>query len=916
MKLNPLGALALGACVVLSVLAPPPAQARTVEVAFLPPQLEPQDICIGSGQDKPDDLTVEGDEEELTNRLRILYLGRDIRRLQAEDADRWFDFIETLIARLAEYDETFAGTEELLARVALHIDAGRFDALRASGLIDELRHRDDQLADNERLVLAQYYMTGIGVERNTDLARDLILAAAFGGNANALLQVVRMALEWQAVEGWDAPLDLTVAMAFGGLLGQMNPGVCARAERIAREYLNGDIVTRSPQIAYAWYRFAADMGSAEGAWQVVEFHLSADAIDKDNAVMLHYLRLAAQRGIAISEGQVTALKSTGAVDDAELQAILGFNHSQDTGRHRPAVSPLFNLAVNIDGIEADEDDSPYMKYLRELLTLPDAPGWVHTALAKEVLVRRGRWAGEAEAMALLESAVRLQDGEGTRMLGKMLVRYRDDRARLGRAIDLLTEAVTRHAMPEAMDDLDALYRCQVNDAPRLHEAEGWARSYRASLHQTVGVSATDLIALDPFKEPLTVAQIQTQALDGRTQSLANYLQQIQVKPFVRDSAHRRWADRLDNSDQALEAFAELEFELATNPFERALAVELFRRVYLNNGVTTALDLAIALVEDNAKHPGIADEIIDLLTRAGNRGEGASIRLKARLLAPRVSAQSIYEELAQIIEDRGDFLALMFALPFVSDEKAEDYFDRAVSLMNCGTKDIDELGEAHAIRDTPALAYHWRRISLVIEGGNVLSKLRLSDRQSEAFDEGAAPTDLEVQQRALADGDLSAHRRLFRLTADPDLRTYDAEAAGDHLLALTKTGEPRDRAWVLAAYRKAVRPVREAAGRRFDVAALFEQASGAGDTGAKVELAMLLRETARQPGDLERSARLLEEAAEAGSGVAMTEFGYVVGFGIGVGRDIDRALGWLDRAVTLGHGRAGELARLLRLGVTE
>lgn len=911
--LKSLTSAALCTAIMLVAGGPAAAQTRTIELAFLPPELEPQDVCNAADDAPADDLTVQGAEDDiLTDRLRILYLGRDIRRLQAEDADRWFDFIDTLITRLAQVDPAFAGNDELLARIALHIDAGRLDDLRADALVDRLRDRADQLTNNQRLEVAQYYMTGAVVARDEDFARELILNAAFGGNANALLQLAQLDLAGTPVAGWDAPLDLTVTMAFGGLLGQMTPGVCSRAERIAQEYLNGTTVSRDPRIAYAWHKFAADMGSASGAWQVVEYHLNAGTADKDNAVMLHYLTLAAQRGIAISEDQIDALKATGAIDEQELQKIIGFNASQDRGRHRPSLSPLLNLAVNIDGLLADPDDSPFMLYLRELLDLPDVPGFVHTALAKEVLVRRGRWAGEGEAIELLETAAALRDGEGTRLLGKMLVRYRDDPRQINRAIALLTEAVSRHGLSEPLDDLDALHRCQAVDAPQMQAAESWARSYRAALHAQPGPSATDLIALDVFKEPLTVAQIQTQALEGRTQSLADFVQRVQIDPFARPASHRRWADQLDGSDQALEAFAKLEFELATNPHERDLAVELFRRIYLNNGVTTALDLAVTLVEDNGKHPEIAAEALDLLTRAANRGEGSAMRLKARLLEPAISARSVFEEFEQIIEERGDFLALMFALPFVSPQKAEDYVDRAVSLMNCTTKDVTELAEAHALRNAPDIAFHWQRISLAIAGGHPMSKMRLSDLQMADFDIGAAPTEKDVHDRALADGDATAHRRLYRLTADPDLATFDPARAADHLAALATSGQAGDQAWVLTQYRRAPAAVRDYATGRFDITDLYQQASRDGDTESKVEFALLLRDTARSPADLASSARLLEEAAEAGSGTAMTELGYVLAYGIGVPRAPDLAIGWLERATQLGQDRAEALVALLRL----
>ncbi|WP_102109631.1 hypothetical protein [Oceaniglobus roseus] len=907
----------LAATLALGCLAAVPLQARTLDMAFLPPTLEPQDVCsaAAAAEDREEDTGVDLGQEQLTDTVRILYLGRDIRRLQAEDADRWFDFISALITRRAEIDEEYQGGDEMLDRIALHVDAGRLDELRQKGLIAQLRAMDDALTNNQRMVLAQYYMSGTGVQADPDYARTLIVNAAYGGNANALLALARLELQGTPITEWEAPLELTVTMAFGGLLGQLNHGVCARAERIAREYQSGEVVSPNPAIAYQWRRFAADMGGAEAAWKVVEYQMGADAAEKDNEVLRRYLKLAVQRGIAVSDRQVAQLKASGGLDDAELNRILGFNLSEDKGRTRPSLVPMLELAVNVDGDTTDES-SVYLDYLRELTTFDNAPGFVFTVLAKEILVRKGRWRGEDEAMPLLEEAAHRGDPEGMQILAGRLIRYRNDPAQLNRAADLLAETVSRHGMASSMQMLDGLFRCQAPDAPRLREAATWARNFRATEYDNVTVSATDLVALDPFKEPEVLGQIQSQALNNRVAALAQFAQRQQVDPAALPSSRELWAARLDNSDQALEAFVELEFELATNPQERALAVELFRRVYLNNGVTTALDLAIALTEDNARDPAVADEIVTLLKRAGARGEGAAIRLQARLQSRTRDPRAIYEDYAQVIEDRGDFLALMFAMPYVTNQKAADYVDRAVSLMTCGTKDVDELGEAAALRSAPDQSYHWRRVALAVEGGNVLSKLRLSDSQMAAFDRGAAPQAADVYARDLDEGDADAHRQLYRLTSDPDLQTYDPAKAANHLVALMQTRSDAALRFVLAAYRRAPAAVREIADARIDMNGLYQQAAAAGDVAAKVDFALMLRDTARSSGDLVTSAQLLGEAAEAGNAEAMAEYGHVLAYGIGVPRDVGQALGWLDRAAGLGATRAEGLANLLRLGAIQ
>jgi len=273
-------AFSLKSVVVLALLSGigmvKPVQARTLDLAFMPPAVEPQDLCVPDAEPEPeDDLDIGVGEDGLTDTLRLQYLQRDIRNLQAEDANRWFDFILTLIDWRARLDPEFAGNSALLARISLYVDAGRLEALEAEGLIEELRQSAVAMTNAQKMTLSQYYLNGIGVAEDKDFARALIRDAAYGGNPEALMSLARMELQGNPVPEWDAPLDLTVTLAFGGMLGQMDASVCDHADRIAREYLNGDVVERNPDVAYAWYKFAADLGGAQAAWRIVEFHLDA-----------------------------------------------------------------------------------------------------------------------------------------------------------------------------------------------------------------------------------------------------------------------------------------------------------------------------------------------------------------------------------------------------------------------------------------------------------------------------------------------------------------------------------------------------------------------------------------------------------------------------------------------------------------
>ncbi len=902
-------ALILGGSFIASMV-----RADTVTLDFLPPVLAPRDICTArAGTRAPDELELGIADAELTDLDRIRYLRRDIRQYMDEDAAQYFDFIDALIKRQGELDADFTPVDQALARVDLWLRAGRLEALKEARLIDRLRALVDEMTNNQRVTLARFYAEGLGVDQDAAYAQELIREAAYGGNAKALLEIARLAQDGTLIEGWEAPLDLTVTMAFGGILGALDSGVCRRAEQIAQAYLKGDVVTANPALALAWFRFAADMGRAESAWRVVEFYLNADEAQKDNVALRRYLEQAVRLGIAVNPAQSAAILSSGALSSEELAEVLGFNHSQDGRRTRNAIAPHLQLSVKIDAMDLG-DTSEYEKYLREIARMPEAPGRVFDRLAGDVLIHRGRWAGEAEAMALLEEAVKRGDAGGTRRLARMLMRYRDDPAQVARAESLLMEVVARHGMAEGMNDLDRLYRCQVNDAPRLAQAQNWAQSYRASGHGMVSVDATDMMALAPSRSPEAIAKIQSQALNRRAAMVAMQAQRVQGQPLAADAALRFWAARANSSARALENFARLEFELAATPAERDLAIELFRRVHLHNGVATALDLSVALVAYDARDPAIAREIETLLTRAGNRGEGSSIRLLARLQegAGLRSEAAVFAQFAEVIEERGDFLAMMFAIPYVTQSKLDDYIDRAVSLMSCSTKDVAELGDAYALRGNGAMSYHWHRIGLTLAGGHLLSKLRLSDRQMALFNDGAAPDAVAMATRALAEGDASARMRLVALTADAGLESYDAEAAVRHMLAAVEGAGPGDMAALAGIYRAAPEAVREGMDAAIDMAAVLKRASEQGDVAAAYHYGLLLRDRARTQADLSRAFEWVLRAAERGHRDAMFETGQSLGLGLGVVADYAQSVEWLDQAATAGHPEAAGLAALMRI----
>lgn len=182
--------LLISAVCLAPLAAPVPGQAAPLDFAFMPPDIVPQDICAAPRN--PDAVPSEGTSPEVMTELFLFYLRRDIRNLSAEDADGWFAFILDLLAWQEELDPAFAGASADLARARLHVDAGRQDALRATGLLDGLRAMAADLNGAQKVALAQYYLDGIGTDPDLPFAQGLIRDAAYGGNVEALLTIARI----------------------------------------------------------------------------------------------------------------------------------------------------------------------------------------------------------------------------------------------------------------------------------------------------------------------------------------------------------------------------------------------------------------------------------------------------------------------------------------------------------------------------------------------------------------------------------------------------------------------------------------------------------------------------------------------------------------------------------------------------
>jgi hypothetical protein len=233
-------------------------------------------------------------------------------------------------------------------------------------------------------------------------------------------------------------------------------------------------------------------------------------------------------------------------------------------------------------------------------------------------------------------------------------------------------------------------------------------------------------------------------------------------------------------------------------------------------------------------------------------------------------------------------------------------------MNCGTKDADEVGDAYAIRGDGQMSHHWRQIGLHFDGGHILSKLRLSNRQVRWFDDGTAPNPVERATRDLANGDPGALMRLVTLTANSDLPSYDPEAAVAHIMAGVSAADTKNVAAIAGIYRGTTDEIRTALDGKIDLNTILRSVAQTGDVDAAFELGMRLRAQAEGQDDLAQSLDWLEAAAQRGHREAMYQVGYALGFGLGRPADPSGAINWLDQATGMGHADARALAKTLRI----
>lgn len=893
------------------LLWPALARAETVDILFEPPALDSAPVCHPG---PPDDALVAQWEAVTPTDLPVIDTGllkRDFRRLMQIDPQHWFDKVAAFEAEFQRLDPQYSDVNMLIDRIELLLAAGRVAELLKERLVERLAAMDLTQTPRAQHLLADYLIRGIGIPRDQAKGEALLLAAAYGGNADAILTLVERELKGNPVEGWTVPPDLGVTMAFGALVGKLDPLICDRVNRIAREYMSGEIVTRNPTLAERWYRFSADLGDAVSAWKVAEMHLQSEDIAKDNAVLLHYLTAASDAGLAYAQVVLARIEADGALLPRDLAAAEATYAAAGRGSAAGAASHVLFLQAQS---RRDATWTPrFQKALAALVARPDAPAWALIAQADQVLAAKGRWAGEAEALALLDRAIAL--GEPAALEKSAAMRFRAVRSpdEFYGVMDQLMQSVVSAGEVDPMLQLSSAFICRAPDAPQVAEADYWVKVADSTSTLAVDFTPADLAALAAKPDPIAEAEIQTQALTGRITAIAQYITLLERKGAPAETL-AFWTDYAKRFPGVTTARAKLALDAARSPAERKAALDLFRQAVAQGESSAGTQFAEALLEEGFVTSESQAEALKILLPLADRGVGdalAMLPLADPVQFPDLKA--VHDRYAQAIDARGDFDALLLALPLIRDRtQYADYVTRATAITGCTFDEALRLTDAVGRAGDRALFERWLGITDYLAKGDGDALADLADVFARYGTDADQPRILAYYQAARETGSRVAIQRLLNLYSRRASPQYDPALSAQLFVDLVHASAPEDLPPVLTRLRGATPEIRTIAYRQIDEAALFLTAAKSGNPVAMREYALILRQKAGTPAEVLESTDWLRQAAQAGDAPAMVDLAEALVFGIGTAPSRDEALAWLGKAADLGSEEAAQRLRGLKL----
>ncbi|WP_421359615.1 hypothetical protein [Agrobacterium rosae] len=873
------------------------APSEPLKIEFLPPVVEPANICVQRAPD--DDISkrwTSWDQKTLPNTKGWIIL-REAQRLRDMDATRNFQIVESMIGRLGDRSDLSAN-DVMAERISLYLRASKIAELEQSGLLKKLFALGNGMSAREMKMAADLITSGIVKDQGgQEAVEKLLVRAASNGHADALLTLAKTQLDGKPTPDWDMEPSLAITMALGSMVGKLDDRICERIGRIAREFEKGEVVAADRHIAEAWLRVAADLGDGTAAWKVARYHMESTAIEKDNDILLRYLKMAAEHGMIPAMVELAKIYNAGAiVQKDEALARQYFIKAADEG-NRASLTHLAAL------YRADSDDlrsvQAYEETLRKLSELPQPPAWAFSRLGNLTLEKNGQWAGEAEATVLFEQGAKLRDVTSMQSLAELRLRHVDEPGRFNEATNLLRSVLENFGVTGTVNDLKAAYLCRRPGGPDFQEAAKWQQMNDEDA--SANWPLWRIVKLVRRPNAVEIAALQSEALYGRADALAAYLYYLK-STRADDATVREWTAKVAANGDAGVGHAKLLLAAATNDTMTQEALKLYVSAAETGSVATQVASANAVIANLPENETLRKLALNYLEKASAQGNGRAMRALASLRG----TINVYTQYASLISTNGDATALMFAAEaerFVDEQKR--LLSMASSVMDCNFENSFALAKAYAPIDRTK-AESWLTVAQELTEHRGWRFRLLGDFASSGHGKDIPEKALALYEDAVRFGDVKAEMVLLNHYSDPSKQSYSKDKAANVVLSSVKNATPDQLYERVARIKKMNAPVRTLVLSKLDLHTIYKSAADSGDPGGMREYAKAIVTEPRPGEDVKQAQMLLVAAANFNDVPAMLILARNHAYGIGGPVSLDDARLWLRKASDLGSDEAAEM----------
>lgn len=899
---------------VMSLAAGTPALSDPITVRFMPPEVKglPHNVCAPRLRDDQIVAQWEAWDQKSLPKKDSYAIQRDMGRLRDLDAAKYQKIVTRIIALLPTVDPGYTDTDQKFDTVRLMLALGEADKVRSQRLIATLLTRSD-FSPGSLNTLADFVLSGRGIEADRAAGLKLKVEAAYGGNADAMLDLATLARNGEKVDDWDIEPEIAVNMAFGSLVGVLNAGICDRVGRIAREFSKGELVTKDVAASEAWYKFAADLGDSYSAWKVAEFNLESDEIDKDNAVLIKYMKQAAEGGNMSAMLEMGRTYAEGSlIEKDRAKAFKFYDMAVDAGNQAALVREAQLLEETKDRSPADRE--AYEKALRKLVKRDQPPPWAFTRLSRLIVAKTGIWEEPPEVRELLEKAVKLGDADAKLDLADLILRQSPDAGGVSRASTLLTDAVEGDGKIDAIADLHRLYLCVSPKGPDIKTASYWSGVEDAAGNKTLEIDPDQVDEISKKNDPLLVASMQTQALYRRPNALAVYQRYLQDTGRTQEVL-AFWKKYGSNQVGVDAAVALLDFKqqlLKGNIPEARKSIDAASGA---GNKDAGLNFARFLIENYITDRNSLEQAQAILQPLAQAGIGRAVELLEQVEQALAGGQTdTVARYKEAMARYGDMYAQLILAGSADDPQTRDmYYRRAVGSQGCDYDDTMALAE-FAVRSNKADdADRWLTIARYLADDDSWRKVKIGDAYQAMNTPQAVQTALELYQEARKQKETSAYYRLVKYYGNDQSSAYAPQAAGNLFIELLKVSPLEEIPGELATLDKLKPAIRNAVTAQVDIKDLYTRSAEAGQPVAMRELAKLIQNgPVKSAAAATEAVDWLDRSAKGGDAEAMYLLSQSYAFGTGVEPSLEKARFWLKKASDAGYQQAGKTLSLMTI----